>query len=270
MHPGHPLLLAITDLLLERHSNLLHQGTILVDPSDEGETPHLLFLLTHELRAARANRFPSGCSLCALRPTVRLPLPAGLRISISTRWIRPTARCWTTCWRPWLCADQERRALALAADTLVPEHYAEVAQRRIAQVDKTLAAVHERLTKEIDYWTDRWIKLKEDAAAGKPVVYATIDNFYRTVQELQARLENRKRELKAQRQVVRYPIALGGALVVPKGCSPSCAQRCGGSTQADAATVQTGTPSVRAAANTCRRPGRTRASSASPWMPCAG
>jgi hypothetical protein len=39
--------------------------------------------------------------------------------------------------------------LALAASTLVPEHFKEVAERRIAHVDKTLAAVHERLTKEI-------------------------------------------------------------------------------------------------------------------------
>jgi hypothetical protein len=36
-------------------------------------------------------------------------------------------------------------------------------------VDKTLAAVHERLTKEIDYWSDRFIKLRDDKAAGKDV-----------------------------------------------------------------------------------------------------
>jgi hypothetical protein len=39
LHPGHPLMLAVTDVLLEQHGNLLRQGTILVDPADEGDTP---------------------------------------------------------------------------------------------------------------------------------------------------------------------------------------------------------------------------------------
>ena len=70
---------------------------------------------------------------------------------------------------PWIRADQEQKAVALAAATLVPEHFKEVADRRVAHVDKTLAAVHERLTKEIAFWSDRWIKLKDDLAAGKDV-----------------------------------------------------------------------------------------------------
>src|SRR5690606_37232626 len=49
MHPGHPLMLAISDLLLEQHANLLRQGTVLVDPADETDRPWLLFLLTHEI-----------------------------------------------------------------------------------------------------------------------------------------------------------------------------------------------------------------------------
>ena len=44
-----------------------------------------------------------------------------------------------------------------------PEHFQEVADRRVEHVEKTLAAVHDRLTKEIAFWSDRWIKLKEDA-----------------------------------------------------------------------------------------------------------
>ena len=36
-------------------------------------------------------------------------------------------------------------------------------------MEKTLAAVHERLTKEIRFWSDRWVRLGEDAKAGKDV-----------------------------------------------------------------------------------------------------
>ncbi len=62
-------------------------------------------------------------------------------------------------------ADQERRAVAPAVATLVPEHYQEVAGRSVAHVEKTLAAVHERLTKEIEFWFDRWMRL--DAQFGE-------------------------------------------------------------------------------------------------------
>ncbi len=69
---------------------------------------------------------------------------------------------------PWIRADQEQRALALAAATLVPGALTRRSpSRRIAHVDKTLAAVHERLTKEIAFWSDRWMKLKDDQAPAR-------------------------------------------------------------------------------------------------------
>src|SRR6185503_18742369 len=51
IHPGHPLMLALSDVLLEQHANLLRQGAILVDPADDGYQPSLLFLLTHEVKS---------------------------------------------------------------------------------------------------------------------------------------------------------------------------------------------------------------------------
>ena len=48
---------------------------------------------------------------------------------------------------PWIAAGHESCAVVFAAETLVPEHYNEVANRRITHVDKTLSAVHERLSK---------------------------------------------------------------------------------------------------------------------------
>lgn len=118
---------------------------------------------------------------------------------------------------PWIGADQEQRALSLAAATLVPQHLEEVAGRRVAHVDKTLAAVNERLTKEIAHWTDRWMKLREDQEGGKDV-RLNLENVRRTVLDLEGRLERRKRELQAMRHVASAtPIALGGALVVPAG-----------------------------------------------------
>jgi SNF2 family DNA or RNA helicase len=252
IHPGHPLMLALSDVLLERHANLLRQGTILVDPSDDGEQPSLLFLLTHEVKSGDGqviskrlqfvSVLPDGSATFAgWAPHLDLePLPpadrpavlqavsaatlsapgrvAGGEVSASQPSQRQSGSDLTP--QPptdWLSSGLENRALALAASTLVPEHFSEVAGRRIAHVDKTLAAVHERLTKEIDFWSDRYIKLTEDQAAGKDV-RLNLENVRRTLSDLESRLESRKKELQSMRHVTSAtPVVLSGALVVPAG-----------------------------------------------------
>jgi hypothetical protein len=243
LHPGHPLMMSVTDMVLERNTNLLRQGAILVDPADDGDEASLLFLLTHEIKSgdgvvlSKRLQFvrvaPNGAAtfagwaphldLTALAPSDRPLLGALLR-------------------EPWINTDQEQRALALAASTLVPQHYDEVAHRRIAHVDKTLAAVNERLTKEIDHWSDRWMKLREDQEAGKDV-RLNLENVRRTVLDLEGRLDARKRELHAMRHISSAtPVALGGALVVPAGL---LARLRGASGMADSAPVPTADPAVK-------------------------
>ena len=84
-------------------------------------------------------------------------------------------------------------------------------------MDKTLAAVHERLVKEINFWSDRYIKVQEDIAAGKDV-RLTLENVRRTIDDLTARRESREKELLAMRHVISAtPVILGGSLVIPAG-----------------------------------------------------
>ena len=218
LHPGHPLMLAVSDILLEQHSNLLRQGAILVDSSDEGDQPHLLFLLTHEIKSGDGQVLSKRLQFVRVAPDGSATF-AGWAPHLDLEPLAPVDRPLLDhlLTEPWICADQEQRALALAAATLVPEHFQEVAARRIAHVDKTSAAVHERLTKEIAFWSDRWIKLKEDKEAGKDV-RLNLENARRTVADLEGRLEGRKKELQSMRHVTSAtPVALGGALVVPVG-----------------------------------------------------
>ncbi len=218
IHPGHPLMLALSDLLLEQHANLLRQGTILVDPADDGDQPSLLFLLTHEVKSgdgmviSKRLQFvrvlPDGSTTFAgWAPHLDLePLASAQRPLLAE-----------TLAAPWLNSGLENRALALAASTLVPQHFSEVADRRIAHVDKTLAAVHERLTKEINFWSDRFEKLTDDKKAGKDV-RLNLENVRRTLSDLEARLEHRKKELLSMRHVSSAtPVVLSGALVIPAG-----------------------------------------------------
>src|SRR5438552_4319208 len=54
--PGHPLLDATLDLTLERQRDLLRRGAVLVDESDSGTQPRVLFYLEHAIQDASVLR----------------------------------------------------------------------------------------------------------------------------------------------------------------------------------------------------------------------
>ncbi len=218
MHPGHPLMLTLSDMILEQHANLLRQGAVLVDPSDEGLDPALLFLLTHEIKSGDGSVLSKRLQFVRVAPDGTAQF-AGWAPHLDLEPLAETERALLdgVIDAPWLSSGQEARALSLAATTLVPEHYKEVAQRRIDHVEKTINAVHERLSKEIAFWQDRWVKLKEDGEAGKDV-RLNLQNVERILGDLQSRLEGRKKELQSMRHVVNgTPVVLGAALIVPGG-----------------------------------------------------
>jgi superfamily II DNA/RNA helicase len=243
LHPGHPLMLAVSDIILERHGNLLRQGAVLVDPADDGEEPHLLFLLTHEIKSGDDQVLSKRLQFVRVAPDASASFAGWApHLDLEPLALADSALINDVFAAPWISSDQEQRALALAATTLVPEHFQEVATRRIAHVDKTLAAVHERLTKEIDFWSDRWLKLKEDQDAGKDV-RLNLENARRTVSDLESRLENRKKELLSMRHVTSStPVALGGALVIPAGLL----RRLRGESTAEDGTAFSADPAARA------------------------
>ncbi|HVB22826.1 MAG TPA: helicase-related protein [Ktedonobacteraceae bacterium] len=221
IHPAHPLMQSITDIVLEQHRDKLKRGTILLDPNDLTTQPRLLFLIDHSVKegtpgsqaiASRRIQFveatPNGVTLNAgWAPHLDLqPLGSEERSEIED-----------LLKSDWLTPELEQRALAHASTHLVPEHFTEVRDRRERFVNKTLQAVHERLIKEINFWSDRYIKTQDDVAANKqPRV--NLDNIQRTIDDLQARLESRRKELENLRNVVSTtPIIVGGALVIPQG-----------------------------------------------------
>jgi len=234
LHPGHPLMLSVTDIVRQQHANLLRQGAVLCDPDDDGSEPWLLFLLTHEVKSGdgailskrlqfvRVNADGSS-SFAGWAPHLDLePIPVS-ELPLHEAVLKAT----------WIKSDLEQKAVALAATELVPQHFKEIADRRVAHVDKTLTAVHDRLTREIDFWSDRYGKLKDDLAAGKDV-RLNLDNARRLITDLQGRLDRRKRELQAMRHVVNgTPVVLGGALVIPAGLR----RRATGDEPPDAATA---------------------------------
>jgi superfamily II DNA or RNA helicase len=220
VHPGHPIMQSVTDLVLELHRNKLKQGTILVDAGDMGLTPKVMFIIDHSVKeggdvghvVSRRMQFveidPQGGAINAgWAPHLDLEPIGKADLSLIEDVLAA----------PWITQDLEQQALAHASTHLVPEHFDEVRTRREKSVDKTLAAVHERLVKEINFWSDRYIKLQDDISAGKDV-RLTLENVRRTIDDLTARRESREKELLAMRHVVSAtPVVVGGALVIPAG-----------------------------------------------------
>lgn len=220
IHPGHPLMQAVTDIVLEQHRNKLKQGAVLIDPADMGLTPRLIFSIDHSVRegADQTRVVSRRLQFVEIDPQGHA-INAGWAPHLDLEPIEPAdmALIQDVLAAPWLARDLEQLALAHASQQLVPMHFDEVRQRREQSVDKTLAAVHERLVKEINFWSDRYIKLQDDLSAGKDV-RLTLENVRRTIDELTARRQSREKELLAMRHIVSAtPIVLGGALVIPAG-----------------------------------------------------
>lgn len=221
IHPAHPLMAALIDVVLDDVRSTLREGAILLDPIDEGREPQLLLLLEH---AVREGSGPQAHDISRRIQFVRADAAGQMRFAgwaphldlepLPAPW-QPHARALLE--QPWLQADLEKRAIAHAAGQLVPEHYREVKTRRERQVERIRSAVQQRLVHEINYLSARAAKLDMDVAAGRqPRVQPA--QLRRRAEELAARLQMRLRELDAMNNVVSAPPRLlGAALVIPNG-----------------------------------------------------
>jgi SNF2 family DNA or RNA helicase len=219
VHPGHPLMHSLLNYVLLEKRQLLKPGAVMLDPSNMGTTPSLLFMIDHSVCEGEAGKtvsrrmqfvrlLPDGTAQNAgWAPHLDLTEPSEKVLELADT-IRAQA---------WLNADLEAIAIRYASANLAKEHYDEVSRRRIDQVEKIHQAVRERLVKAINYWSRRALELEQDVAAGKqPRVQPA--NARQTAETLTARLQSRERELAQMRHIVsRTPVVLGGILVIPQG-----------------------------------------------------
>lgn len=222
--PGHPLLDATVDLILERFGPVLKQGAILVDDQDADEDLRLLFYLEHAIRDGRSARSGEPRVISQKLQFVLLDEKGGVRDGGSAPYLdfRPIAGDELALLdqplrAPWLGEDLERRAHGFAISQIVPRHLDEVRARRLAEIAKVEREVKVRLTREINYWDSRAHRLREEERAGKEQ-RLNAQRAERTAETLADRLEKRLAELERERQISALPpVARGGALIVPAG-----------------------------------------------------
>ncbi len=222
--PGHPLLDAAVDVVLERFQPLLGQGAVLVDDADPGTAPRLLLYLEHAIRDGRTAKSGEPRVVSQRLQFIHLDEDGGAADGGSAPYLddRPItederALIADAVAAPWLGVGVEQRALGFAIASLVPAHLDEVKRRRLAEIDKVEREVRARLNREINYWDARAARLREEERAGKEQrINAT--NAEATAQRLVERLHTRQAELDRERQISALPPVLrGAALVIPRG-----------------------------------------------------
>ena len=222
--PGHPLLDATIDLILERYRELLRRGAVLVAPDETRiDSVRALFYLEHGIQDARTDRAGNRRAVSRRMQFVEIDENGGIHNAGYAPYLdyRPATEHERRLLKPaledqWLSKNLEAMAASFAVSNLAPEHLREVRERKEALVAKTETAVRDRLTKEINYWDQRAEELKLQELAGK-TPRLNSGRARQRADDLQARLEKRLAELQQERQLSAMPpVVIGGALVVPE------------------------------------------------------
>ncbi len=222
--PGHPLLDATIDLILERHRELMKQGAILVDPRDPGTTLRVLVALDQAIQDGRIDRHGQHQVIARELHFVELLANGELRDAGPAPYLdyRPASPAERDAIaprldEPWLAGDLEGRVIGHAVQHLVPRQLEAVRARRLPQIDKIEREVQARLKREINHWDHRAEVLKDQQRAGKQP-RMNPQRAQARAEELAQRLERRLAELARERDIAALPpVVLAGALVVPIG-----------------------------------------------------
>ncbi|MEQ8168225.1 MAG: helicase-related protein [Candidatus Eremiobacterota bacterium] len=222
--PGHPLLDSTIDLLIERYRELLKRGTVLIDPSDSTDV-RILFYIEHSIQDGKTDKAGNRrlvsrqidfveinkngiASSAGYAPYLNYRPPDDHEV----KYIGDILK------EDWLKGDLEGKATSYAIESLVPLHFKDVKKKKEDIIDRTIRAVKERLTKEINYWDHRAEELKLQEATGKVNARINSQKARQRADELERRLMKRQEDLQQERKLSPLPpVIIGGALIVPKG-----------------------------------------------------
>ncbi len=222
--PGHPLLEAVISLIREQYEQIMRQGAIMVDETDQGDGLSAVFLLEHTVQ--------DGRTTSAGKPHVisqRLQFAAidkaghatnaGIAPHLNLRPAKPEEieLVRNLLDEDWLTTELEKTAIRFATVELAQGHVAEVKARRLPEIEKVEQEVRSRLKKEINYWDSRAFELKEEEKAGKKT-RLNWQNAQRRAEELAERQKRRMDQLERERFISSQPPRVrGGMVVIPRG-----------------------------------------------------
>ncbi len=218
--PGHPLLDAVVDLMIEQNSSTLKHGAVLIDTEDQGETPRLLVAMTQSISDGNtpartiSKRF-DFVELTSTGEVFGVGQAPYLDYEPTSDDVYKRARSSQS--TAWDLKNMETMAVNWAVENSLPEHQAEIASQVIPATQRSREQVRKRLISEINYWDTRHAELIDQEAAGKALKIKP-ETALRRARDLERRLEIRLAELDSDSKIVTHPPTLAGiAMVLPQG-----------------------------------------------------
>ena len=223
VYPGHPLLDAVISLVREQNDNLMKQGAVLVDETEEASEISALFLLEHSVQdgrltsSSKPNIISQKLQFAAIGKAGNVT-NAGMAPHLN---LRPATgdeikAVEAELNADWLRSDLEKKVTQFATVELAQGHVAEVRARRVPEINKVEQEVKARLKKEINHWDSRAFELKEEEKAGKKT-RLNWQNAQRRAEDLAERLKRRLEVIEQERFISAQPPRVrGGMIVVPK------------------------------------------------------
>jgi superfamily II DNA or RNA helicase len=222
--PGHPLLDATIDLLLESQIGLLKQGSVLIDELNPYSEPRVLFYLENSVQDARQLETGGRRTISKEVHFIELNeqgqvMQAGYAPYLNYRQateeeineVLSKADA-----MPWLKQNMEDKIKSFAITTIAKEHLERVKKNRQYLVEKTKIAVQERLTNEIRYWDHRARDLRMQEESGRANAKLNSNEARKRADELQTRMQKRIQELDEESKISsKPPVVIGGVLVIP-------------------------------------------------------
>jgi Carboxypeptidase regulatory-like domain len=128
--PGHPLLAATIDLVLDRNRDLLKRGAVLVDPDDPGQEIRALFYLEHTIQDGRIDKAGNHRAVSRQLQFIEIDSTGTMKHAGYAPYLdyRATTSEEHAAISPelesqvWLKTDLESAVVGHAIETLVPQH----------------------------------------------------------------------------------------------------------------------------------------------------
>ncbi|AVT32681.1 helicase [Plantactinospora sp. BC1] len=214
--PGHPLHDAVIGQTIKRYTPALERGCVLVDRLDRTEQPRLLVAIREEIVDGNDRMVARRFSYVELWQDGRSRPGTAPFLDYAPATDAERAGLSEATSAPWL-AEASRTAEQWAAGVELPQWYAEVSERRAAEIERTRRLVRERLATEINHWYTEAQRLATLVSDGrKPRIQPRAAEARAT--ELERRLERRLAELDREGHLHARPPVVGAlAVVVPQG-----------------------------------------------------
>ena len=224
--PGHPLLDAVVDLLLERHGELLRRGAILVDNTDAAAEPRAMIALEHEIHDGRRDARDRPVVVWQSIDYVEIDAQGNVRASGPAPYLdydppdeaqaEPAQRERRQAAADWLRGETlEGAANGHAAEYILAPTVERLQGELQPQLDKTQREVEQRLRGEINYWDRRATEIRRKERQGA-TPRLNSRNASQRADEFERRLNARRDEIALRRRLLpQPPRVIGASLVLP-------------------------------------------------------